>query len=56
MESSDTNLKNLMQPSTIRGNDSDTQIMADPYVKYDDNNSVMLDDYKQNGGMKSYFK
>ncbi len=35
-----------MQPSTIRGHDSDSQIIAEPFVKYDDNNSVLYDEYK----------
>jgi hypothetical protein len=45
-ESSDVNLKGLMQPSTIRDHDSDSQINVDQFQKYDDNNSVLLDEYK----------
>ena len=45
-ESSDVNLKGLMQPSTIRDHDSDSQINVDQFLKYDDNNSVFPDDYK----------
>ena len=44
--SSDVNLKGLMQPSTIRDHDSDSQINDDQFLKYDDNNSVALDEYK----------
>ncbi len=45
-ESSDVNLKGLLHPSTIRGNDSESQMVPDSYVKYDDNASLLLEDYK----------
>lgn len=45
-DSSDVNLKGLMQPSTIRGHDSDSQVYDDQFLKHDDNTSVALDEYK----------
>ena len=45
-DSSDVNLKGLMQPSTIRGHDSDSQVNDDQFLKHDDNTSVALDEYK----------